>query len=1117
MKKPNKLIALCVAVIMLCQPSIFPTSADSSIVAEFAVFKAAWKGTGENKYFKITDTFLDGSSNGAIIYAGTANLPDKINVSIEWALTNAYTADVSVYAMPLVDTDNDGTATIEETDEFYMQSLDGNKISSADAPNLSDGILIAEIQDYTGSTGGWDFAKLTLTSKLSAQGEKAIFFQTTHKSGSNGLTGNFKNLVIKESTEGNQAVNINKNDFTKSVTFTNTENNNTYDETGDTAALPSGTYTVKANSYAPATYRVTANPAEITVTDTAGAAVSVTAELITSDLPQTNYETVKKNTIVWSDENGYMPHSLNYMDSIQGKSDIAVAGAKQGNNEDTDVYMLVNTENGKFHTKGRQWNMQVNGGTIFKVPVVKDTRVTLDASSFTYTVNGAEFAGTQDYYYLADENGYAVINIINGGYASSVKTTPLSRTDVSGNVSDAENGCIMFKDTVSGDIQYVEITNGSYNVKLLGGLTYMITLGTVSNGIFTASQTSSASPSGIIPSGGEQQTQDITITDLKEYSIGGDAVDIKEGEVLKITDGSKDYDVTIQNGKWSASVPSGIYTFKLTETSDGELSALSQNSFTVLEDNSNIKGVLINHPITAETRKSVTVGTDCDYATINDALSAIAKNGTPASEEDRITIILKAGEMFREPLNITLPYVTLRSDASNPATVSWYYGAGHKYYSINPATREYDKDYAVAKISKGDQTWGTAVKISDTAHDFKAENIRFENSFNIYYTDEERGDGVEDNSADGYNRMLTPSDDGYKAADSRAAQAVALAVFVDADRSEFYNCSIVSGQDTLYTGGGNDRIYFRDCSIEGHVDYIYGGGYCIFDDCNLVSAGYSDQDGGGYITANSSNGSNGYYLFRNCTVKNSSVTGRRFKRMSWGRNWGDCSTVYFMNTKADKGVEMPSGWGGWGDVSAAQLYVYDLDNSDVGENTTDNMHNILTLTEAESIYYGIDTMIRDWTPEHIKQISKPTPTASPTATPSASPSPSPSAEPSVSPAPTATPSAEPNVSPTPTATPTPPTSPQYLYEIKDYAFDADNRLSINLKYNGHGGDLAKLIIASYNDNDTLLNVKMFDVADEKITDLDYIKPQSGYVKLFIWDLNIFKPLAESRQIKIALP
>lgn len=69
-------------------------------------------------------------------------------------------------------------------------------------------------------------------------------------------------------------------------------------------------------------------------------------------------------------------------------------------------------------------------------------------------------------------------------------------------------------------------------------------------------------------------------------------------------------------------------------------------------------------------------------------------------------------------------------------------------------------------------------------------------------------------------------------------------------------------------------------------------------------------------------------------------------------------------------------------------------------------------------------------------------------------------------------------------------------------------------YTGSTGirDLDKLIITSYNDNDTLLNVKMFDVADENITDLDYIKPQSGYIKLFIWDFNILKPLAESRQI-----
>lgn len=69
-------------------------------------------------------------------YAGTANLIEKISVSIDWALTSAYVGGVSVYALPLKDMNNDGTATVEETDAFYTQNLDSNKISSAEAPDL---------------------------------------------------------------------------------------------------------------------------------------------------------------------------------------------------------------------------------------------------------------------------------------------------------------------------------------------------------------------------------------------------------------------------------------------------------------------------------------------------------------------------------------------------------------------------------------------------------------------------------------------------------------------------------------------------------------------------------------------------------------------------------------------------------------------------------------------------------------------------------------------------------------------------------------------------------------------------------------------------------------------
>ena len=213
-KNFKKLLSLCIAAIMICGSIYIPALADSSTVAEFANFKSVWKGTGENKYLSIKSDYLDGTSNGAVAYAGTANLIDKISVSIDWALTSAYVGGISIYALPLKDTNNDGDATAEETDAFYTRSLDSNKISSAETPDLaSDGVLIAQLDNYTGADGGWNFSTVSMTSQYPAQGEKAIFLQTSWTSGSNGLTGNFKNLVIKESTEGNQIVSITKEDI----------------------------------------------------------------------------------------------------------------------------------------------------------------------------------------------------------------------------------------------------------------------------------------------------------------------------------------------------------------------------------------------------------------------------------------------------------------------------------------------------------------------------------------------------------------------------------------------------------------------------------------------------------------------------------------------------------------------------------------------------------------------------------------------------------------------------------------------------------------------------------------------------------------------------------------
>ena len=73
----------------------------------------------------------------------------------------------------------------------------------------------------------------------------------------------------------------------------------------------------------------------------------------------------------------------------------------------------------------------------------------------------------------------------------------------------------------------------------------------------------------------------------------------------------------------------------------------SKNSFTVLGDNNKIKNVLVVYPVQPETKKYITVGTNCDYATLNDALDAVKANGNPASEAERVTIYLKGGETFQ--------------------------------------------------------------------------------------------------------------------------------------------------------------------------------------------------------------------------------------------------------------------------------------------------------------------------------------------------------------------------------------------------------------------------------------------------------------------------------------
>ena len=150
------------------------------------------------------------------------------------------------------------------------------------------------------------------------------------------------------------------------------------------------------------------------------------------------------------------------------------------------------------------------------------------------------------------------------------------------------------------------------------------------------------------------------------------------------------------------------------------------------------------------------------------------------------------------------------------------------------------------------------------ADEFRAENITFENSF---------GTG---------------------------SQAVAL--FVDADRTEFHNCRFLGWQDTLFVNGG--RQFFEDCYIEGHVDFIFGNGSAIFESCTIHSKG------AGYVTAHyrTSEQENTGFVFVHCRLTGAD----NLSGVYLGRPWRPYARVVFIDCWLGPHIK-PEGWDNWRD------------------------------------------------------------------------------------------------------------------------------------------------------------------------------------------------------------
>lgn len=286
-----------------------------------------------------------------------------------------------------------------------------------------------------------------------------------------------------------------------------------------------------------------------------------------------------------------------------------------------------------------------------------------------------------------------------------------------------------------------------------------------------------------------------------------------------------------------------------------------------------------------------------NYSTVQAAVDAAAKLN-PRSEQQRVYIHIAPG-IYRQQVIVNTPYISFVND--NPGRevkLTWYYGIGYKYYSVG-SNGYYDAGKARLRSGMGEVTrWGSTVGLKGNADYFRAEYITFENSFNKYVTDEEIADGVTPSGSESITFQRRKGVD----VTSKTATERAAAIAVEGDHSEFYNCTFLGSQDTLFTRG--DYEYYRDCHVVGNTDYIFGQGIAVFQNCELEFAGYSDKAVGGYITAMKSDGKS---LFYDCNV-----TANGSKKVAsgyFGRPWGDKADVAFVNTKLQyESLITSAGW-----------------------------------------------------------------------------------------------------------------------------------------------------------------------------------------------------------------
>ena len=606
-----------------------------------------------------------------------------------------------------------------------------------------------------------------------------------------------------------------------------------------------------------------------------------------------------------------------------GESTLTLVG--QGETQYTVKSGKKVTVDGKEYDSYTAGKRHADSNNIPTIPVAGDGTLTIftPAAKGTLTVyfNSSSFLRVHDYN-TADgsKNGYtdtdtgitsytfAVIpghtyvmsttgktnNMFYAGYQYIVDkevSVPVKFNNVDAKVSDSLEVSVVDANLGGSEIK---LTDGA-NADLLEGHTYKL----------------STNDGGVRAAVGDSDTFTVTgeaivVYDVPDVTVEGKITGTPEGTVTELSlvnmVNGREYKATVSGDTYTCSLKPGEYNTNVVTTNGG----ITHDRVSVKTEGTTVNEVYVELPAKeaepAAFKSEINVPED--YATLNEASDAILNmQDRPEGEAGRVTINLNT-DIFEQTV-MAAPYVTLKG---NNHTISWYYGVGTNYYSVDPVTGLYNEVLARDKYSYAEgngSLWGGVFIVR--GNNFIAEDTTFKNTYNYEVTEAEKTDIAGSTLA--VDRLAENAD-----VTAYVYKERSNAFYIDADNIECYNCKILSSQDTLGRNGStnyNYHTYFRDCVIGGNVDYICGEFAAVFDNCELQWKTYKDNEKDaaknnaklGYITAAKTSP----YVFRDCKVTTDGVSTGTVTGY-YGRTWGASSNVTFIRTQTN-GYVLEAGWG----------------------------------------------------------------------------------------------------------------------------------------------------------------------------------------------------------------